>query len=122
MIIDSSRVHSISLSDIARAVHPCDLVYQFVRFVSEGNWNDVQVFESFILWVHNEFLRLNSHEFWIHPRSEKFSVWRCEPWVLVILHSFLQLHLHAIWLDLSQTKELLIDIFKGVCMRTSKII
>ena len=67
-------------------------------------------------------MSLNGKEFWVQPGSEKFSVWREEPWVLLVFKGFLVFNLDTVWLDFCETEELLINILIGVGMWSSELI
>lgn len=93
-----------------------------MSLVAEGHWGDAKVLKALVLGVAHQVLGLYGQELWVHPLPEKFSVWGDEPWMLLILESLLVFHLNAIWLNLGNAKELLINLFVGVGVWTSKLV
>ena len=93
-----------------------------MRLVSERDWLDAQLLEAFVLWVHHQILRLKGHELGSQPRLEELLVRRGVPRVLLVSVGVLILDSNRVWLDFSQTEELLVDVFIGVDVRASQVV
>jgi hypothetical protein len=43
-------------------------------FGTETYWFDMKVSKALVVWVADQFLRLNRHKLWVQPSSEHLSV------------------------------------------------
>ena len=56
LFLDFSRVGSIALSDVSRAIHPRDLVDELVSLMTETDGLDAERVEALVVRVHDEVL------------------------------------------------------------------
>jgi len=55
-------------------VEPVNIVDEFVGLSTEADRLDVQIFEAQVFRVHDQILRLNSHEFGLEPGAEHLAI------------------------------------------------
>ena len=122
MCINSSLIGRIPLGHCVRIVQPVHVVHKLVSLRTETDWLDVEIIEAQVLWVHNQVLRLNSHELRVQPCAEPLAVEGLVPLHVVVVVGVLQGHSRHIRFDLTDIKEHLVNLLVSVRVRPAQIV
>ena len=93
-----------------------------VGFMAKAYRFDSKMLKSKILRVTNKVLRFNCHEFGVEPLFEDLLDRRLIPLILLILICLFQRNNNRVWFYFCKVKEMFVNFFVSVNMRTSEIV